>query len=355
MVKKALVIIEDSEDDRALYRRLLKQSKVHDWQVFEYETAEEGLLALNTNTPDCVLLDYSLPGSDGLLALSQLKQNHPYLPVVMLTGQGNEAIAVSSLKLGAFDYLNKSDITSSLLNRSIEGAINSAMLTKRIAEQEKELKQFARVLAHDFKQPAKAISTMAKLILDEHKGEISAGVIKKLSLISESAEQMSDLVQALICYTQLDQAQPEKQMAKLHHCIEIACNNLITEVEAKQADIELAHLPEVSIVPALAVQLFQILLSNAMLYNEQSPKIFIEAEQTDKYWRVSVKDNGIGIDAKFQQKIFEPLVRLHESDEYKGSGLGLATASRILEKHDGMIECQSNDWGGTTFVISLPR
>lgn len=272
----------------------------------------------------------------------------------MLTGQGSEHIAVSSLKQGAYDYLNKSDVKASELRKTIDGAIASSKLEKRIAEQEKELANFAKVLAHDLKQPANAINAMINIILAEHKSSLEEPVLQKLALVAHSAAQMSGLVQALISYTKLEQANPELQSVSLSQCVEVASHNLFHEIDSRRASLCIGDLPQVDVIPVLMTQLFQILLANAMLYNSSKPKVVIESKQLNQYWQISVKDNGIGIEEEYRKMVFEPMFRLHDSDTYKGTGLGLATAFRIVEKHNGSISCQSNEWGGTTFIFTLP-
>ena len=351
---RTLYVVDDNEDDRAVYRRRLAKSGSCDWRICEYESGEDGIKALNEDEPDCILLDYSLPGSDGLVTLSTMKHSFPYLPVIMLTGQGSENIAVSSLKMGAFDYISKSDITQISLNRSIENAIRSANLRKKVAQQEAELSNFARVLAHDLNQPANAISSMLNIIVNEQQAQLSDSVYKMLVLVKESAEQMSALVQALVRYTQLEQAKPEKKLIELDYCVDVVINNLFSEITEKNAQISYQKLPELYLIPPLAIQLLQILVCNAILYNDGKPKILIEAVKAEESWLITIKDNGMGIEDKYKEAVFEPLFRLHSSDYYKGTGLGLATAQRIVAKHDGKISCQDNDWGGTTFVISIP-
>lgn len=349
---RLVAIIDDNEDDRAVYTRLLNKDTQYCWRFAEFETGEEGIEGMQQQF-SCVLLDYSLPGSDGLSTLVQLLQIQPFTPVIMLTGQGNETIAASSLKQGAFDYLIKSEVTTATLTKAIDAAVASSQLKKRVAEQEKELANFARVLAHDLKQPANAISSMSQVLLSEYQDGLPEQVRYRLSLINDSAEQMSNLVQALLSYTKLEQQRPELTKVALAQCVDIALHNLVNEISDSQAEVAVAALPEIVAVPALIIQLLQILFANAILYNQQQPKIWIEAQQHGQYLHLLIKDNGIGIEDQYKQSVFEPMVRLHNSEQYKGTGLGLATALRIAQKHQGSIHCLDNELGGTTFVVQL--
>src|SRR5687768_10370598 len=112
-----ILIIEDSEDDRMLYSRALKKSPDVIYQIREADNGETGLREVEKFSPDCILLDYSLPGHNGIEVLKSIRANHPFMAIVMMTGQGNEAIAVSAIQEGAQDYINKSNITFENLRR----------------------------------------------------------------------------------------------------------------------------------------------------------------------------------------------------------------------------------------------
>src|SRR5690242_21066396 len=106
-----VLIIDDSEDDRALYRRTLAKNNGLAYEISEAEDGETGLSRLNELSPDCVLLDYSLPGRNGVEVLKRLRATHPFVPVVMLTGQGSETVAVTAMQVGAQNYISKATIT----------------------------------------------------------------------------------------------------------------------------------------------------------------------------------------------------------------------------------------------------
>jgi CheY-like chemotaxis protein len=118
-----VLIIDDSEDDRALYRRTLAKSRESTYEIAEAEDGETGLARLAEQSPDCVLLDYSLPGRNGVEVLKRLRAKHPFIPVVMLTGQGSETVAVTAMQEGAQNYISKATITPEALQRAIRVAI----------------------------------------------------------------------------------------------------------------------------------------------------------------------------------------------------------------------------------------
>src|SRR5690606_10830466 len=118
--ERRVLIIDDSPDDQELYSRALKKVGTVDYQVEIADNGEAGLAAIGSFRPDCLLLDYSLPGRDGLEILKTLRVSNPYLPVVFLTGYGNDRIAVEAMRCGAQDYISKSNISKELLHQTIQ-------------------------------------------------------------------------------------------------------------------------------------------------------------------------------------------------------------------------------------------
>ncbi len=133
-----LLIVDDSPEDRALYRRLLAQGSEHAYEFLEAETGEEGLAAARAEQPDCLLLDYRLPDVDGLEFLSRLEAARP-IPVIVLTGQGNESVAVEAMKGGALDYLLKGEVAADRLRHAVDNAIEKVSLRRKVEERTAEL------------------------------------------------------------------------------------------------------------------------------------------------------------------------------------------------------------------------
>ncbi len=133
-----LLIVDDSPEDRELYRRLLAQDREHAWEFLEAETGEEGLRLAHDRNPDCLLLDYRLPDVDGLEFLSRL-QAERLIPVIVLTGQGNEAVAVEAMKSGAQDYLLKGNVARDRLQQAVRNAIEKVALRRKVEERTAEL------------------------------------------------------------------------------------------------------------------------------------------------------------------------------------------------------------------------
>src|SRR5664279_6199879 len=155
-----ILLIDDSEDDRMLFRYCLQRSRKNSYAVTEVSMGDQGLIEINREEFDCVLLDYSLPGYNGIEILKRIRSKHPFLPVVMLTGLGNEKIAVAAMQEGAQDYIAKETMAQDVLDNLVEKAIEHCRMQQHIAEQRESLELFARALAHDLKEPLRTIHSM---------------------------------------------------------------------------------------------------------------------------------------------------------------------------------------------------
>ena len=137
----AVLVIDDNVDDRMLYRRVLKKAFGDRLSLAEEASGERGLDAIAKTEPRCVLLDYSLPGRNGIEVLKLIRLKHAHLPVILLTGQGSEAIAIRSMKEGAQDYITKATITVELLGLVIQMAMEKSALQKRVHEQHERVRE----------------------------------------------------------------------------------------------------------------------------------------------------------------------------------------------------------------------
>ena len=149
----SILIVDDDAGDRSLCQRALKIAWNDDLRIVEADSGESALQCIEKHTPDCVLLDHSLPGIKGIEVLKRIRLKHPYLPVVMIDGRGNDVIAVQSMKEGAQDYIVKHTITAPVLQRAIEVAIEHCAMGKRIEEQRTSLEILPALLRTTSRNP----------------------------------------------------------------------------------------------------------------------------------------------------------------------------------------------------------
>lgn len=350
--KTSVLIIDDSEDDRELYRRTLKKSQDAVYDIIEAETGEEGLAKIAQNSPGCVLLDYSLPGRNGVEVLKHLRAQHPFVPVVMLTGQGSETVAVTAMQAGAQNYISKATITPEALQRAIQVAIEHCAMERRIHDQRGSLEIFTRALAHDLKEPIRTIKSFLSIInAHEPLSEKGQGYF---NYIQNAADRMAALIDAVYFYTRLDGSQQEiaKESLSVAAVLEEAKADISALIRERNARISSDTLPNVTANRRQLAQVLQNLLCNAIQHCQADPVIHIDAVEGPTHWSFRVADNGPGIDEAQREKIFEPFKRLAQA---QGLGLGLAICKKIVETHGGKIWCEVGTQKGATFVFTIPK
>ncbi|RYE55973.1 MAG: hybrid sensor histidine kinase/response regulator, partial [Rhizobiaceae bacterium] len=164
MASCRILIIDDSEDDREAIRRMLTRATVNTYEIIEAASGEDGIRLFQESRPHCILLDYSLPGRNGVAVLEEIRKTHPFAAAVMLTGQGSEAIAVDVMKAGAQDYLTKDVISRDMLERAIAHAVGRQELAAKLEEHRQSLEVFSRAMAHDLKEPLRTIRSFGGVV-----------------------------------------------------------------------------------------------------------------------------------------------------------------------------------------------
>ena len=351
-----ILIADDDEGDRKQIRRALKQSGLA-CECVEAVSIEDALAACDSNEFDCVIVDYQMPGRDGLDGITALHERHPYMSVIMSTGQGDEAVATEAMKRGASDYIGKAYINANSIRRSIESALEKSALRRKVAQQREELENFASVLAHDLSAPIASIQLFARAI-EEELGDESADRKEIIALCREvvsAGRRTGALVDTLYEYTRAD-AKVAFETVEMRQVMESALFNLKHLIEERNASITYGKLPLVTGNAPQLVQLLQNLISNAIKYCDAVlPTVHVTASPDgESTWLFAVRDNGIGIPEEQYKRVFEPFTRLHGAGEYEGTGLGLAICKKLVERHGGVVRCRSTRVGeGTTFLFTL--
>jgi len=198
------------------------------------------------------------------------------------------------------------------------------------------------------------ISSYAKLLEKELKDSLDSDSKEFFFYMTNGAQRMQTLINDLLTYSRVtSQAKPFEKM-DLNILMNQVLQNLKVTIEEKQAKITHDSLPAVMCDPVQFERLFQNLIGNALKYCENKPEVHISAVQKNGKWLIGIRDNGIGIDPKYNNKIFGIFKRLHHLDEYSGTGIGLAVCKKIVERHGGEIWVESEGEGkGSTFYFTM--
>jgi PAS domain S-box-containing protein len=231
-------------------------------------------------------------------------------------------------------------------------------LAKRSEQLERsnaDLEQFAHVASHDLQEPLRMVSSYTSLIAEHYKGRTDEKAEKYIRYTLDGAKRMQHLIQDLLSYSRVDSQAELPVLIKSEIAVKTALENLNTTIEKSRAEIECDELPAVYADATQLAQIFQNLIGNALKFSgEGSPHIRVGAKRDGDKWVFHVKDNGIGIEKKYAERVFLMFQRLNERGQYEGSGIGLAIVKKIVERHGGVVWFDSELKIGTTFYFTIP-
>jgi PAS domain S-box-containing protein len=220
----------------------------------------------------------------------------------------------------------------------------------------RDLEQFAYVASHDLQEPLRAVGGYVKLLERRLPEQVDAKAREYIAAAAEGAARMQTLISDLLAFARVGTRGGTLARASLNDLLRDACDNLQTSIRVAQAKVTSDPLPALAVDAALIVQLFQNLIGNAVKFRREGPPaIHVSASEEPARWVISVRDNGIGIEAQYFQRIFQIFQRLHTRRQYPGTGMGLAICKKIVERHDGEIWLESQPGAGSTFYFSIPK
>ena len=225
---------------------------------------------------------------------------------------------------------------------------------EELVRSNEELQRFAYVASHDLQEPLRSVTSFLQLLQKKYQGKIDADADEYIGFAVDGAHRMKRLIGDLLAYSRIEsQAKPLEPVA-LDRALDIALENLKVSIQEGKASVTRDALPIITADGALIVQVFQNLVGNAIKFRgDRAPEVHIGALKTGDAWTISVRDNGIGIEAQYADRIFAIFQRLH-GQKYPGSGIGLTICKKIVERHGGRIWMESTPGKGTAFYFTLP-
>lgn len=218
-----------------------------------------------------------------------------------------------------------------------------------------DLEQFAFSASHDLREPIRNIAIHSELVGNKFGHLVDADGRKSLAYLIQGARRLDTLVSDLLKYTTISKIDDPVETVDAEAALQTVLTMLADAIRESGAEITHGPLPKLRIRSVHLEQLFQNLVGNALKYRSgETPRVYVSALRLDHFWRIGVKDNGIGIDPRHQQSIFGLFKRLHRSENYTGTGLGLAICQRIVHLYGGQIWVESIAGNGATFYFTLP-
>ncbi len=228
-------------------------------------------------------------------------------------------------------------------------------VTIELERSNQELQQFAYVASHDLQEPLRMVAGFTKLLERRYKDKLDRDAQEFIHFAVDGALRMQKLIDDLLSYSRVGTHHIPFEPVDCNYLLDQAISNLQVAIEENHAAITRGNLPTITCNGSQMVQLFQNLISNAIKFRgADSPRVHIAAERRGEEWLFACRDNGIGIDIQYHDRIFKIFQRLHSRDEYAGTGIGLALCMKIVELHKGRIWMESELGKGATFYFTLP-
>lgn len=348
-----ILIINDMPDQIALLSSLLG---AEGYRVFAATSGKAAAYFLARRVPDLILLDIQMGDVSGLEICRKVKADARLMnvPIVFLTSETSVAAISQCFELGASDYIRKLFSKGELLAR-IKTHLRVAIQRKELIAANDELSQFCIAVTHDLKAPFIVIRQLIELMqMKIENGEDAADVMQ---LINMKAEQTQILIERLFEFSKMCNVKANVGKVPLKAIVTETFADLRRLVPEQRIRFSCTNLPNILADEVLVRMAVKNLLQNAIKYSSKKPLSVIRvfSVHDSVYHIIKFRDNGAGFDMRYAGKIFKVLERLHSSDEFPGTGVGLALADRIMQRHNGRIEAYGEVGKCAEFTLYFPK
>ncbi len=366
-IPPARILIVD--DEAAHMRALCNTLKDHGYVTVGFSSPTAALVELEKTEFDLILTDLMMPEMDGIALLQSALKIKPDLVGIIMTGEGTITTAVEAMKTGALDYILKPfrlGVILPVLARALSVRrlrLENAELEKRVRERtaqleaaNHELDAFAYSVSHDLRAPLRHISGFVGL-LEQAEPSLSEKGKRYTGLITNSTRQMGQLIDDLLNFSRTSRAEIRRTIVDLNDLVDGVIRAAQPETEGRNLVWKRTPLPQVQADRAMLQQVFSNLILNAIKYSRPRNPAEITIgclDETPGEIVIFIRDNGVGFDMKYVDKLFGVFQRLHRDEEFEGTGIGLANVRRIIARHGGRTWAEGKVDGGATFYFTLP-
>ncbi|WP_157580853.1 sensor histidine kinase [Segetibacter koreensis] len=407
-----ILVVDDREDNLFSIETILEKDG---YTLVKANSGRAALkILLHQHDFTLILMDVQMPGMNGLETATLISEREKlkHIPIIFITAHNyEEEYIFKGYQMGGVDYIYK-PINPELLrvkvgvfvelyrrnhklleqekkllsaNKSLEKEIEERKISEEkirvlnlqliennahLQSTNQELDRFAYVASHDLQEPLRKIQLFTDKLIYQMSERLDDEVKLYLQKIGSASKRMQQLVNDLLKFSRQTSEDTDFEQTNLSDVLNDVLSDMETDIQKKNVKIVADNLPVIYAIPSQIRQLFQNLISNSIKFSkpDNTPEINIQAEVTkgamipeidrklfeQNFYKIYIRDNGIGFDSKYAEEIFVVFKRLHTYHQFEGTGIGLSICKKIVEKHNGFITAQSNLNEGSTFIITLP-
>jgi signal transduction histidine kinase len=408
-----ILVVDDREDNLFSIETILEKDE---YTIVKANSGRAALkILLNQHDFTLILMDVQMPGMNGLETATLISEREKlkHIPIIFITAHNyEEEYIFQGYQMGGVDYIYK-PINPELLrvkvgvfvelyrknhellmqekkllnaNKKLEKEIEERKITEEkirllnlqlvennahLQATNKELDRFAYVASHDLQEPLRKIMLFTDRLTTRMSDKLDSEVENYLQKILKASQRMQQLVNDLLKFSRHTNDILDFEKTNLNELLNDVLSDMEIDIQKKEAKVTAGDLPTIYAIPSQIRQLFQNLISNSLKFckDDCTPEVHIQTEVVkgalipgldrklyeNTFYKIYIRDNGIGFDSKYAEEIFVVFKRLHSYHEFEGTGIGLSICKKIVEKHKGFISAESSLNEGSTFIITLPE
>ena len=333
--------------------------------IVTVDSGEGALDLVLKNDFAIVLLDVQMPGMDGF-ETAKLMKTRPSMqgvPIIFVTAISKEDhFATEAAAIGAVDYIFK-PINSDILKSKVKVYLDLyrqreqiLSLNATLRQSNEELERFAYVCSHDMQEPVRMMNTYAGFLAEDAVDQLDDNNQRYVRYIRDNAVRMQKMIRDILTFSRVGREEIKLETVDCQEILDEVLQEFEDVIATKDARVTSGALPVIESSTTLVRVLLQNLIGNALKFQDgkKPPEIAVSARREGSMWRFDIKDNGIGIDPAFSDRIFTIFQRLHRTEDYPGTGIGLSTCRKFARLCGGDITFASRPGEGTTFTFTMP-
>lgn len=350
-----ILIVDDLPDHIAYASEILK---MEGYRIYAAISGKKALDFLKSKQPDLILLDIKMQGMNGLTVCEKIKSNPKTkdIPVIFLTAESHPEVIRQGFEIGCCDYILKPFIREECIAR-VKMHIRMSKQKQELEAVNRELNMFCSAVSHDLRSPLEVISLLINTLKEDLSGDGDAEVLEVADMIQDKSNQLREMIVRLLDFSRMCNITPDFKEIDL----DVIFDSTFAELKSleKNRNILFIHntLGKVIGDEVLIRLAVKNVLHNAIKFTgkRETAVITVCAEIDESYTNIMVKDNGVGFDMEYADKLFMIFQRLHENSEYEGSGVGLALVDRIMKRHGGKVGITGEEEKGAEVTLSFLR